>query len=119
MSNPSPPQARLRVCFDTSVLIAAMFFPGIGRSDFDSVIRGRVELICSVRILDEFEFTAIRRFHTPPHQAYAMRKMIQAFSTMVVPTPISRTSPDPFDDHVLGAALAGQAAYLVSEDKKH
>lgn len=106
----------MRVCLDTSVLIAAFATRGLC-ADVLRTVLAEHELIIGDVILEEFRDVLKRKFRLPPQQISAA--LAVAAGVASVPRPV-KPSPlkirDEADRWVLATALDGKAAVLVTGD---
>lgn len=107
----------MKVVLDTNVLIAAFITRGVCSDLLDHCIR-RHELITSEFILDEFRKHLIGKFHYSTAETDEALELLRSKMSVVIPTaleqPICR---DPDDDAILGTAVTGGAACIVTGDK--
>jgi putative PIN family toxin of toxin-antitoxin system len=111
----------VRVVFDTNVVVSACFWRG---SPFDCLAawaRGDVAAFVSPQLLSEyfetFEELAARYSDRKPT---AWPDALAQSAEMVFPFERVRgATPDPDDEMVLECALAAEADFLVSGDKRH
>ena len=81
------------------------------------VTRNRLIHICSKHITNEVETILCERMELTHRKAKATARLLERQSIIVEPKRIEHVCRDPFDDYILAAALAGRAAYIVTEDK--
>lgn len=107
----------MRIVLDTNVLVASFIARGVCRDLVEHCIR-RHQLVTSEFILGELERTLVHKFGATELEAQEatglMRSRMEAVIPAVLPTPVAR---DQSDDAVLGTALAGAAACVVTGDK--
>ena len=111
-----------RVVFDANVLVAAYNWPG-GMTDcaYWLVRRGAVELHASASILGEVERILREKFGWGNDRVRRAVAQIRRNAT-VVHEPAERVDvieDDPTDNRISECALAADAAFLVTGDKKH
>lgn len=111
----------MRVLLDTNVLLSALISPG-GPPDvlYQAWRDGRFTLVSSREQLEEFRrvsrYPRLRPFLRPA-AAGAMLNEIRQLAVLAARLPEVEVSPDPADNVLLAAALAGHADYLVTGDK--
>lgn len=105
---------------DTNVLVSALLFNGPAASVHKAWVEGRIELIFTREILDEYRrVLSYPKFGLSEEDAaYLMEEEILPFG-VTVSTPEASTvwiPEDPADDRFIEAAVSGKAAALVSGD---
>jgi putative PIN family toxin of toxin-antitoxin system len=108
----------VRVVLDTNVLLSAFFTRGVCEALFDACLESAgCVIVLSEHILGEFEEHAADKFDAPASDVRRMVEFLRANSEVVVPAPMPEGAcPDPDDLPVLGTAVAGNAAALVTGD---
>lgn len=103
---------------DSSVLIAAYVArAGVCAELLEDVLR-RHELVLSQHILDEVGRKLTRKFLFPDRLVQAVLQSLANAATLVTPADLPADAcRDPDDVPVLGTAVAGGAALLVSMDR--
>ena len=109
---------------DTNILISGLINPhGIPAS----VIRAWLTLRTFELAISEVQLDELRNVTRRPELARFLRpaeagRLVNQLSALAirVPSPLPRVdlSPDPFDNHLLAAAQAAKAHFLVSGDKQ-
>lgn len=116
------PKRTPRDVFDTNVLVAAYNWPdGMADRAYWLVRRGAVELHTSVFILGEAERILREKFGWADDRVGRVVAQIRRVSAGVH-EPVKRVNvieDDPTDDRILECALAADAEFLVTGDKKH
>lgn len=107
----------MRVLLDTNVLVSALLFGGLPRRLLDSAIRGDLDLVSSVGLLDELEDVLQESFEFERGAARMTRTELEAITGLVTPAALPPTSRDPDDDLVLATAIAAHADAIVTADK--
>ncbi len=111
----------MRVAFDTTVMIDGLFVTGSASAKvLKEVKRGRLQVITSQSILGEFQAVIQnQRFRQPEIRAWLWTTGFSSLPnvTVVQPKDIPAVVPgDAMDDHVIAAAVAGNADYIVATD---
>lgn len=112
----------MRVVLDTCVLIAALITRDTPPDRiYQAWRRRRFEFVTSEWQLDEFRrvsrYSRLRTFLNPA-EAGRMVNALRTHAAVVADVPRVDMSPDPDDDRILGTAVAGDAHYLVSSDRR-
>ncbi len=110
----------IRVVADTNVYVSAIVFGGtcesilaLGRADV-------IELFVSPAIHKELRWVLGQRFAWSDYQIREALDEVNAIATLVRPTAtLSGIVPHEQDHRVLECAVAADAQYLVTGDKKH
>lgn len=107
----------MRLVLDTNVLIAAF----VARGLCDELLkhcRAKHQMVSSAYILDEYEEKLTGKFSIPRETVQTARATLEAFMECVEPAPVEHmVVRDPDDGPVLGTAVAGGCAILVTGDK--
>ena len=111
-----------RVVLDTNIFISGIFWEGNFCSQIiDAWRSGKITLVSSLEIVQELVET-IRDFKIEMEEGMIeeWRTMIIENAVMVVPAEkFEIVKDDPEDNKFFEAAVAGEAHYIVSQDKKH
>ena len=112
----------MRAVLDTCVLIAALITRDTPPDRiYRAWRRRRFELVTSEWQLDEFRrvsrYPRLRTF-LHPVEAGRMVNALRTHAAVVTGVPRVDMSADPDDNRILGTAVAGNAHYLVSSDKR-
>ena len=114
----------MRVILDTNVLLAALISPhGPPEVIYRAWLAGRFDLVTSTAQLDELRrasrYPKLRTL-LPAHRIGAMvNNMQRAVVLRVIPSlPDDIEANDPNDAFLLSMALAGEADYLVTGDRR-
>ena len=111
----------MKVVVDTNVLVSAVFFGGVPGRILSAWSTGRISLVLSPAILEEYrrvghelglKYPDLNTAFEPVLTLIAMNAMI--VDAPALPDPVS---DDPADDMFLAAALASQTDLIVSGDK--
>ena len=113
----------MRVVLDTNILVSALITKGTPPDGlYRAWLRGEVELVTSAVQIAELDDVLSRprlqRF-LDADQASAIVENIGTRAVVLDELPSVSLSPDPMDNQILAAAVAGRVDLLVSGDKKH
>ena len=107
----------MKVLLDTNVIIAAFITRGVCSELLDHCIRHHV-LITSEFILNEFREHMIHKFGYAVEAVEEAVELLELKMQIVKPSPLENpVCRDPDDDIVLGTAVAGDVACIVTGDK--
>ena len=111
----------MRVVFDTNVVASGSFWRG---KPFDCLVawaQGQCEAVISPALLAEYhEIVEELRLEYPRRQPVEWADALGQSALLVFPTDrAAGATPDPDDEMVLECALAAEADFIVSGDKKH
>ncbi|MBI3246295.1 MAG: putative toxin-antitoxin system toxin component, PIN family [Deltaproteobacteria bacterium] len=111
----------MRIVLDTNVLISALAFPNSKPDRILSCVRrGEIELCTSTFILAELERILREKFGFSARETTVRVRLIRALARLVEPTErVSVVTAKDDDNRIVECALAAQADYLVTGDKKH
>jgi uncharacterized protein len=111
----------VKVVFDTNVVASASFWRGAPFDCLAAWAQGRCEAVVSPALLAEYhEIIEELRWEYPTHAFVEWVKALTDSATLVFPTDRAmQATPDPDDEMILECALAAEADYIVSGDKKH
>ena len=111
----------MRVVLDTNVLVSALITRGTPPDQlYQAWLRNEIELVTSAAQIDELADVLSRpklRKYVDPADAAGLVSDILLRAIVIRDMPIPRRSPDPKDDAILAAAVAGEAKLVVSGDK--
>jgi putative PIN family toxin of toxin-antitoxin system len=111
----------VRVVVDTNVIMSGIFFGGVPGRLLDAWATGRVELVLSPAILDEYRRVGAELAARYPERGLALTPVLTLIAmnaTLVDAGPlIERVSADPDDDKFLAAAIAADVDIVVSGDQ--
>ena len=109
----------MRIVLDTNVFISGIFFTGPPHQILKAWRDGKVQLLVSPSILDEYQRIGVEltmQFRDVELRPFLDLLAIQA--EIVLPPPLPPAiHDDPSDDKFLEAAVAGKASYIISGDK--
>ena len=111
----------MRVVFDTNVVTSASFWRGAPFDCLTVWAGGGCEVVVSPALLAEYNETIEElRLEYPRRPFVPWADALAESAGLVFPTDrATGATPDPADEMVLECALAGEADFLVSGDKKH
>ena len=108
----------MQAVVDTNVIVSAIFFKGTPRVILQKIFEGKLELICSQKIIEEY----IRVIeHFGKKSGKEIGKLTANFiienATIIKVTAKGKYSRDPDDDKFINCAKTANVKYLVSGDK--
>jgi len=108
----------IRVVLDTNVLVPGRVHAGRSKLLIDEAVDGKIELVVSAQMLDEFKMVIARdKFKLSRSQQRRVANFVLRLSKLVEVRSRFRAIPaDPSDDAVLRAAYDGAVEYIVSGD---
>jgi putative PIN family toxin of toxin-antitoxin system len=111
----------VKVVFDTNVVASASFWRGAPFDCLAAWAQGRCEVVVSPALLAEYhEIIEELRLEYPGRAFVKWVDTLTESAMLVFPTDrATRATPDPDDEMVLECALAAEADYIVSGDKRH
>lgn len=111
----------MTVVLDTNVVVSACFRKGSPHLCLVSWAEGRFQAVISPPLLAEYEETYQELCLQYPdrHPVNWIGALAEAAELVFPVERVTGVTADPFDDMVLECALAAEAEYLVSGDKKH
>ena len=109
--------------FDTNILIGALITRGTPPDRlYQAWLRAEIELVTSTaqmaEMVDVLARPRMQKF-IDADEAAAIVENIGTRAVIVDRPPVVQLSPDPKDNPILAAAVAGKADLIVSGDKKH
>jgi len=112
----------VRVVADTNTVLSAFLWGGPPKTVLNAAREGRITLHTSPALLAELEEVLSREKFAARIRAVGSTSadMLAGYRALVAverPAPITPTSRDPDDDHVLACALAAKAALIVTRDR--
>ena len=107
-----------RLVVDTNSMVAAMMKPtGAAGRILDMWENGRVLLLVSREILDEYHFILSQRW-IKPHRVKELNRRISEFAKVVAPKDkVHAVKDDPSDNKFLECAAEGRADYIITSDQ--
>jgi putative PIN family toxin of toxin-antitoxin system len=111
----------VKVVFDTNVVASASFWRGTPFDCLAAWAQGRCEAVVSPALLAEYHETIEElRLDHPRREPVEWVDALTESAELIFPTErATGATPDPGDEMVLECALAAEADYIVSGDKKH
>lgn len=111
----------MKVVFDTNVVASASFWRGTPFECLTLWAEAKCEAVVSAALLAEYQETIEELRLDYPERAYVpWADALAESAKLVFPTErATGATPDPADEMVLECALAGEADFIVSGDKKH
>jgi putative PIN family toxin of toxin-antitoxin system len=109
----------MRIVLDTNVFIPGIFFTGPPYQILKAWRDGRVQLLVSPSILDEYQRIGAElalQFRGIDLKTFLDLLTVQA-EIVLAPSLPPVIHADPSDDKFLEAAVAGKASYIISGDK--
>lgn len=109
-------QSERRVLVDTSVLISAIVVGGSPRTVLQLGSTGHLRLVTSRYLLAELARVLVSRFNFSAEAARDVNEELEIIGLVVDPPEVPRVCRDRADDHVLAAARAARARWIVTGD---
>ena len=108
----------MRVVFDTNIYVSALVFPG-GRADaaMQRILGGIDVLVVSPAIINEVLGVLAEKFSRDREELSRVAVLFADIGEVVKPRFRLSVLPDEPDNRILEAAVAGQAAAVVTGDK--
>ena len=107
----------MRIVIDTNVIASAVFFGGKPYQLLHYIMEGRVVVVASKEIVDEYEEIVLRLKRKYPEikTKIPLPELLARFELIRVSSDI-RVSRDPDDDKFISCAVDGKCLYIVSGD---
>ena len=113
----------MRIVLDTNILIGALITKGTPPDRlYQAWLKGEIELVTSTAQMAEIADVLARprlQRYLDADEAAAIVENIDTRALILDAPPDVNLSPDPKDNPILAAAIAGNADLIVSGDKKH
>lgn len=111
----------MKVVFDTNVVASASFWRGAPFDCLAAWAQGRCVAVVSSNLLAEYHETVGElRLDYPSRKCVEWVEALTESAELVFPIErASGATPDPDDEMILECALAAEADFIVSGDKKH
>jgi putative PIN family toxin of toxin-antitoxin system len=105
-----------RVLIDTNVFISALVFGGKPAAVFELIHALGIEIVTSAELESELVETLTRKFGWSRARVHDARDMLLRDAYCADPSPLGRVVRDSGDDHILAAAVAAGADFIVTGD---
>lgn len=111
----------MKVVIDTNVIVSGLLNPyGPPAEILRLLLTGSLLLFYDIRIISEyFEVLNRPRFQFDKENVSLIISEIETSGIPVITHPLKKLLPDPSDKMFLEVALAGQAEYIITGNKKH
>ena len=111
----------MKVVFDTNVVASASFWRGAPFDCLAAWAQGRYVAVVSSSLLAEYHETIEElRLDYPGRKCVGWVEALTESAELVFPVErAAGATPDPDDEMILECALAAEASFIVSGDKKH
>jgi putative PIN family toxin of toxin-antitoxin system len=111
----------IRVVLDTNVVVSAhLNSEGYERSVLDLALSGKLRMVVSEAILQEYESVLRRpKFRLKPLQVARSLRLLRSAARVVAPYGQLNVARDAGDNRFLECAEAAKADYLVTGNKRH
>jgi putative PIN family toxin of toxin-antitoxin system len=109
----------MRVVLDTNVLVSAIFWRGAPHQILQAWAEGKIEILCSIPILDEYR-RVLEDFgkDLPDFELGAWMRFIFEHAIFINPSiSLSILREDPADNRFLECAISGKADAIISGDQ--
>lgn len=109
----------MKIVLDTNVVVSGIFFTGPPREILHSWGRGKVKLLITPEIFEEYQRVAAELHQKYPGiEIKRILELVLVGSELVVAAPLAQPiCADPDDDKFFDCAVAGGASIIVSGDK--
>lgn len=110
----------IRTVVDTNVIVSSLISPlGNEAQILDAVQRGRITPCLCWSILEEYADVLARpKFQFSKGNIEGLLGLLRAKGIMFEPNPSPGVSPDPGDDDFIACAVAGDAEFIVTGNKR-
>jgi len=110
----------VRVVLDTNVLISALLFDGVPERIFLAGLRGEIQLLTSVSLLEELGRVLKGKFKIDANSVAHTIELVKSVAEVVeVESRVRVTLHPDGDNRVLECASDGKADLIVTGDTKH
>jgi putative PIN family toxin of toxin-antitoxin system len=111
-------RAKLRVVFDTNILVSALVFPGgRGEEALSRIVEEKDELVLSKPIIDELLGILGRKFARDAEQLAHAAVFLSELALMVKPRRRLQVVKDEPDNRILECAISGRVDAVVTGDR--
>jgi len=106
----------IEAVYDTNILVSSFLGKGPPQKVFDAVLKGKVKLISSPEIIEEFNNVIPRKkFKFTEKQIKQAKSIVLRISNIIEPKEkVNVIKEDPDDNKILECAKAGNVKYIVS-----
>ena len=105
---------------DTNVIVSGLNFPGNERMVLELALRGRFELFLPRFILGEAAGVLVRKFGWDAERAAQALSVLENAATVIEPPHMTEIIEGGHaDNRILECAVAANAGYLVTGDRRH
>jgi putative PIN family toxin of toxin-antitoxin system len=108
---------RLKIVFDTNVLVSASFWFGIPKQLVDLAVNGKIASFSSKAILDEYQKVVIRDLCESPQGSIKKAEFVESFSILVEPKVKVFVCEDLDDNKVIETAFEAKVDFIITNDK--
>jgi putative PIN family toxin of toxin-antitoxin system len=107
----------MRIVVDTNVVASAIFFGGKPYQLLHCIMEGRVDVVASKEIVDEYEeiVSRLQRKYPSISTRIPLQELLAKLEIIRVRSDI-KASRDPDDDKFISCAVDGKCFYIVSGD---
>ena len=117
MSTGQREDRKLRIVYDTNVIISGLFFHGNEETVLNFGKDGRIDVYVSQYILDELAGVIARKFYHRLSEAEDNLALLLESTIIVEPVQdVSVVQTDPDENHILECCLEANADYLITCD---
>jgi putative PIN family toxin of toxin-antitoxin system len=110
----------VRVLLDTNVIVSALLFGGYPERVFLAGLRGEIQLLTSLALLQELESVLSKKFNLGMRLVKDTIDLLKTLAEIVETTSQLKAIAYPDDDNrVLECAVDGKAEFIVTGDTKH
>jgi putative PIN family toxin of toxin-antitoxin system len=110
----------VRVVLDTNVLVSALLFDGVPERIFLAGLRGEIQLLTSLSLLEELGRVLKEKFKIDAHTVADTIELVKSVAEVVEVESRVRVILHPDgDNRVLECASDGKADFVVTGDTKH